>query len=74
LLESTSTSPDAVKADSDSYRKVQSLAAEFKSGKIPTAEDMADWGGEEWELYLENVSTDESSQVCSMLSLLLLPV
>jgi hypothetical protein len=51
--------------DSATYRKICTLAAEFKSGKIPSEDEVADWSGQEWELYLENLSTDvEASQVC----------
>jgi leukotriene-A4 hydrolase len=51
--------------DSAIYKKICSLAAEFKSGKLPSEDEVADWNGQEWELYLENLPTDvEASQVC----------
>ena len=61
----TGIPPDAMEPDSAIYRKICTVAAEFKSGKIPSEDEVADWGGQEWELYLENLSTDvEASQVC----------
>jgi hypothetical protein len=64
-IEGTGIPPDAMEPDSATYRKICTLAAEFKSGKIPSEDEVADWSGQEWELYLENLSKDvEASQVC----------
>ena len=51
--------------DSATYKKICALAADFKSGKLPSEDEVAEWSGQEWELYLENLPTDvEASQVC----------
>ncbi|KAL5219330.1 hypothetical protein ABZP36_020014 [Zizania latifolia] len=66
-IEGTGIPPDAMEPDSAIYKKICSLAAEFKSGKLPSEDDVADWNGQEWELYLENLPTDvEASQVTAL--------
>jgi leukotriene-A4 hydrolase len=63
-VEGTGIPPDAMEPDSAIYKKICSLAATFKSGKIPSEDEVADWNGQEWQLYLENLPTDvEASQV-----------
>lgn len=63
-VEGTGIPPDAMEPDSATYKKICSLAAEFKSGKLPSEDEVANWSGQEWELYLENLPTDvEASQV-----------
>ncbi|XP_057520950.1 leucine aminopeptidase [Amaranthus tricolor] len=53
--EGTGIPPDAHEPVSSIYTKIVSLANEFKNGQMPKDEDVADWGGQEWELYLENL-------------------
>ncbi|KQK12457.1 leukotriene A-4 hydrolase homolog [Brachypodium distachyon] len=66
-IEGTGIPPDAMEPDSATYKKICALAAEFKSGKFPSEEEVADWSGQEWELYLENLPTDvEASQVTAL--------
>ncbi|XP_062212837.1 leucine aminopeptidase [Phragmites australis] len=66
-VEGTGIPPDAMEPDSAIYRKICSLAAEFKSGKLPSEDEVADWSGQEWELYLENLPIDvEASQVTAL--------
>ena len=46
------------------YAKIVSLANEFKLGRMPMEDEVADWRGQEWELYLENLPKSvEASQV-----------
>ncbi|KAG2534244.1 leucine aminopeptidase-like [Panicum virgatum] len=66
-VEGTGIPPDAMEPDSATYKKICALAAEFKSGKLPSEDEVADWSGQEWELYLENLPTDvEASQVTAL--------
>jgi len=66
-VEGTGIPPDAMEPDSATYKKICTLAAEFKSGKLPSEDEVADWSGQEWELYLENLPTDvEASQVTAL--------
>lgn len=56
--------PDAFEPVSNIYTKIVSLANEFKLGRMPREDEVADWQGQEWELYLENLpKTVEASQV-----------
>lgn len=66
-VEGTGIPPDAMEPVSTIYSKIVSLANEFKQGKIPKEEEVADWSGQEWELYIENLPKSvEASQVsCS---------
>lgn len=62
--EGTGIPPDAHEPVSSIYTKIVSLANEFKNGQMPKDEDVADWGGQEWELYLENLPKSiQASQV-----------
>lgn len=46
------------------YSKIVSLSNEFKLGKIPKEQEVANWSGQEWELYIENLPKSvEPSQV-----------
>lgn len=64
--EGTGIPPDAMAPVSDIYSKIVSLAQEFKLGRMPSEEEVADWRGQEWELYLENLpKCVEASQVFS---------
>ncbi|XP_038890853.1 leucine aminopeptidase [Benincasa hispida] len=53
--EGTGIPPDAHEPVSDLYKKILSLANDFKLGRMPEEGETADWGGQEWELYLENL-------------------
>ncbi|XVE99404.1 hypothetical protein REPUB_Repub03eG0195300 [Reevesia pubescens] len=61
--------PDAYEPVSNLYTKIVSLANEFKLGKMPMEDEVADWQGQEWELYLENLlKVLEASRVVLVLS------
>ncbi|KAF6146906.1 hypothetical protein GIB67_018559 [Kingdonia uniflora] len=58
---------DALEPLSNIYTKIVSLAKEFKLGRMPREDEVADWQGQEWELYLENLPrTAEASQVVAL--------
>lgn len=62
--EGTGIPPDALEPISNIYSKIVSLADEFKLGKIPGEDEVSDWQGQEWELYLENLPKNvDPSQV-----------
>nr|XP_016444354.1 PREDICTED: leukotriene A-4 hydrolase homolog [Nicotiana tabacum] len=62
--EGTGIPPDAIEPVSNIYSKIVSLANEFKLGRTPIEDEVADWKGQEWELYLENLPKSvEASQV-----------
>lgn len=62
--EGTGIPPDAYEPVSSLYTKILSLANEFNLGRMPREEEVADWRGQEWELYLENLPKSvEASQV-----------
>lgn len=62
--EGTGIPPDAMEPVSNLYSKIVSLANEFKLGRIPREDEVAEWKGQEWELYLENLPKSiEASQV-----------
>ena len=46
---------DAIEPISALYSKIVSMAEEINSGEMPAEEEVASWGGQEWELYLENL-------------------
>ncbi|KAL0452191.1 UNVERIFIED_CONTAM: Leucine aminopeptidase [Sesamum latifolium] len=65
--EGTGMPPDAMEPASDIYTKIVSLANEFKAGRMPNEDEVADWGGQEWELYLENLPKSiEPSKVLAL--------
>lgn len=65
--EGTGIPPDALEPVSDIYAKIVSLANEFKLGRMPGEDEVADWQGQEWELYLENLpKTCEASQISAL--------
>lgn len=67
--EGTGIPPDAMEPVSNIYTKIVSLAHEFNQGRMPREDEVADWHGQEWELYLENLPKYvESSQVLPLLS------
>ncbi|XP_009121758.1 leucine aminopeptidase isoform X1 [Brassica rapa] len=58
---------DAYEPVSAIYTKIISLAEEFKQGKMPSEDEVAEWKGQEWELYLENLPKScEPSQVMAL--------
>ncbi|CAN6463201.1 unnamed protein product [Victoria cruziana] len=66
-VDGTGIPADAMEPVSALYTKIVSLAKEFKLGRMPTEEETADWGGQEWELYLENLpKNSDPSQVQSL--------
>ncbi|CAB4301024.1 unnamed protein product [Prunus armeniaca] len=61
--EGTGIPPDAYEPVSSIYSKIVSMANEFKLGRMPREDEVADWQGQEWELYLENLPKSiEASQ------------
>ncbi|PKU61963.1 leukotriene-A4 hydrolase [Dendrobium catenatum] len=63
-IDGTGIPPDAMEPESAIYTKLLSLAQEFKLGKMPSEDEAADWNGQQWELYLENLPNSvEASQV-----------
>ncbi|EOA20189.1 hypothetical protein CARUB_v10000485mg [Capsella rubella] len=58
---------DAYEPVSTIYTKIISLAKEFKEGRMPNEDEVAEWNGQEWELYLENLPKScEPSQVMAL--------
>lgn len=71
----TGIPPDTYEPVSNIYNKIVSLANDFKSGRMPSEDEVADWQGQEWELYLENLpKPSEASQVILVSSLELLSI
>ncbi|CAI0411611.1 unnamed protein product [Linum tenue] len=65
--EGTGIPPDAYEPVSDLYTTIVSLANEFKLGRMPREDEVANWRGQEWELYLENLpKCVEASQVLAL--------
>ncbi|KAI8029240.1 Leucine aminopeptidase [Camellia lanceoleosa] len=65
--EGTGIPPDAMEPVSNIYTKIVSLANEFKQGRMPREDEVADWHGQEWELYLENLPKSvEASQLSAL--------
>ncbi|XP_059308250.1 leucine aminopeptidase-like [Lycium ferocissimum] len=65
--EGTGIPPDAMEPVSNIYSKIVSLANEFKLGRMPREDEVADWKGQEWELYLENLPKSvEATQVTAL--------
>lgn len=70
--EGTGIPPDAYEPDSMAYKMIVSLANEFVDGRMPREDEVADWQGQEWELYLENLpKSTGASQVVFLLFLLM---
>ncbi|KAJ4780969.1 Leukotriene A-4 hydrolase-like protein [Rhynchospora pubera] len=57
-VEGTGIPPDAMEPVSAVYNKIKTLASEFKNGQMPGEDEVAQWNGQEWELYLENLSAN----------------
>lgn len=53
--EGTGIPPDAMEPVSRIYTSIVSLANEFKQGRMPREDEVSDWKGQDWELYLENL-------------------
>ncbi|XVF83347.1 hypothetical protein PTKIN_Ptkin16aG0479400 [Pterospermum kingtungense] len=65
--EGTGIPPDAHEPVSNLYAKIVSLANEFILGRMPMEDEVADWRGQEWQLYLENLpKVVEASQVLAL--------
>ncbi|KAH7672651.1 Peptidase M1 alanine aminopeptidase/leukotriene A4 hydrolase protein [Dioscorea alata] len=65
--EGTGIPPDAFEPVSTIYTKIVSLANEFKQGRMPRDDEVADWNGQQWELYLENLPKPaEASQLAAL--------
>ncbi|XP_030548918.1 leucine aminopeptidase [Rhodamnia argentea] len=65
--EGTGIPPDAFEPISNIYTKIVTLANEFKAGRMPGEDEVADWQGQEWELYLENLPKSvEASQILAL--------
>ncbi|KAM1053707.1 hypothetical protein ACFX2I_001122 [Malus domestica] len=65
--EGTGIPPDAYEPVSNIYAKIVSMANEFKLGRMPGEDEVADWRGQEWELYLESLPKPiEPSQVVEL--------
>ncbi|KAL5711162.1 leukotriene-A4 hydrolase [Ranunculus cassubicifolius] len=59
--------PDACEPVSNIYLSILELANEFKLGRMPAEAEVADWQGQEWELYLENLPKScQTDQVSSL--------
>lgn len=66
-VEGTGIPPDAMEPVSTIYTKIVSLAKDFSAGRMPREDEVADWHGQEWELYLENLpKAVEASQVLTL--------
>jgi len=62
--EGTGIPPDAYEPESSVYKTIVSLANESINGRMPTEDEVADWQGQEWELYLDNLPKSiEAAQV-----------
>ncbi|EXB88485.1 Leukotriene A-4 hydrolase-like protein [Morus notabilis] len=65
--EGTGIPPDAYEPVSSLYTKILSLANEFSLGRVPRDDEVADWRGQEWELYLEHLPKSlEASQLLAL--------
>ncbi|KAI5648761.1 hypothetical protein M9H77_34766 [Catharanthus roseus] len=65
--EGTGIPPDAMEPVSSIYTNIVSLAKEFNQGRMPREDEVSDWRGQEWELYLENLPKSlEASQVLAL--------
>ncbi|KNA14103.1 hypothetical protein SOVF_110340 [Spinacia oleracea] len=65
--EGTGIPPDALAPESKLYTQIVSLAYEFRNGRMPKEDEVADWGGQEWELYLEFLPKSvEASQISAL--------
>nr|XP_010922490.1 leucine aminopeptidase isoform X1 [Elaeis guineensis] len=66
-VEGTGIPSDAMEPVSTIYTKIVSLAKDFNAGRMPREDEVADWLGQEWQLYLENLpKAVEASQVAAL--------
>lgn len=62
--EGTGIPSDAFEPESSVYQMIVSLANESVNGRMPREDEVAEWQGQEWELYLDNLPKSiEVSQV-----------
>ncbi|KAK7390721.1 hypothetical protein VNO78_18752 [Psophocarpus tetragonolobus] len=65
--EGTGIPPDACEPDSSLYKNIVSLADDFINGRMPRDDEVADWQGQQWELYLDNLPKSiQPSQVIDL--------
>ncbi|XP_062076622.1 leucine aminopeptidase-like [Humulus lupulus] len=65
--EGTGIPSDAYEPVSSLYTQIVTLANEFNLGRMPREDEVADWRGQEWELYLENLPKSvEASQILAL--------
>ncbi|KAK7310303.1 hypothetical protein RJT34_07734 [Clitoria ternatea] len=65
--EGTGIPPDAYEPDSGVYKLIVSLSNESINGRMPREDEVADWQGQEWELYLDNLPKSiEVSQIIDL--------
>lgn len=65
--EGTGIPSDAFEPDSSVYKTIVSLANESVNGRMPREDEIAEWQGQEWELYLDNLPKSiEASQVLTL--------
>ncbi|XP_058771997.1 leucine aminopeptidase-like [Vicia villosa] len=65
--EGTGIPSDAYEPDSSVYKTIVALANESVNGRMPTEDEIAEWQGQEWELYLDNLPKSiEVSQILAL--------
>lgn len=65
--EGTGIPSDAFEPDSSVYKTIVSQANESVNGRMPREDEIAEWQGQEWELYLDNLPKSiEASQVLAL--------
>ncbi|GAU12097.1 hypothetical protein TSUD_00630 [Trifolium subterraneum] len=65
--EGTGIPSDAYEPDSSVYKTIVSLANESVNGRMPGDDEIAEWQGQEWELYLDNLPKSiEASQIAAL--------
>ncbi|GMG99372.1 hypothetical protein Nepgr_001212 [Nepenthes gracilis] len=65
--EGTGIPSDALEPVSNVYSKIVSLANEFMNGRMPCEDEVGEWRGQEWELYLDHLpKAVEASQIMAL--------
>ncbi|KAL1295587.1 hypothetical protein HN51_056446 [Arachis hypogaea] len=65
--EGTGIPSDAYEPELIVYKTIVSLANEAATGRMPGEDEVADWQGQEWELYLDNLPKSiEASQIVAL--------
>ncbi|XP_004497366.1 leucine aminopeptidase [Cicer arietinum] len=65
--EGTGIPSDAFEPESSVYQMIVSLANESVNGRMPREDEVAEWQGQEWELYLDNLPKSiEVSQILAL--------